>query len=237
MLTVYKYGPAWGIPDISPFVVKLETYLRLAGIPYEAKLGDPRKAPKRKMPYVKDDGLVLGDTRFIIEHLETKRGVSLDARLTPRERALATAFQSMIEEHLYFVMAFERWVVEANWARFLPVFRQMLGGLGLPGPMTGLIASTARRGMKKMLDAQGTGRHTQPEVGRIGERLVSALSEQIGTGPFFFGAEPATIDASAYAFLLGILETPCEGPVRDATARKENLAAYVRRIRERYWAA
>ena len=60
MLTVYKFGSAWGHPDVSPFVVKLETYLRLAAIPYEAKVGDPRKAPKKKIPYVVDDGVVLG---------------------------------------------------------------------------------------------------------------------------------------------------------------------------------
>ena len=75
MLTVYKFGPAWGTPDISPFVVKLETYLRLAGIPYDTKPGDPRKAPKRKIPYIVDDGTVVGDSRFIVEHLETKRGI------------------------------------------------------------------------------------------------------------------------------------------------------------------
>jgi glutathione S-transferase len=237
MLTVYKFGPAWGVPDISPFVLKLETYLRLAGIPYEAKLGDPRKAPKGKMPYVVDDGVVLGDTRFIIEHLETKRGVSLDARLTPRDRAIATAFQSMLEEHLYFVMAHERWQVEANWESFVPVFRQVIARTGLPGPLTGLVGAIARKGMLKSLHAQGTGRHSPAEVGRIGERLVGALAEQIGEGPFFFGAEPATIDATAYAFVLSLLEIPFTGSVRDAAVRRKNLKAYAARIKERYWAS
>ena len=237
MLTVHRFGPAWGIPDISPFVVKLETYLRLAGIPYEAKVGDPRKAPKKKIPYVVDDGVVLGDTRFIIEHLETKRGISLDARLTPRDRALATSFQSMLEEHLYWVVVYERWQIEANWARFAPTMRQLLGGAGVPGPMTGLVAALARKGMLKQLHAQGTGRHSPAEVGRIGERIVSALAEQIGEGPFFFGAEPATVDATAYAFVLGVLEAPFDGPVRDAAVRKENLKAYVARVRQRCWPA
>jgi glutathione S-transferase len=237
MLIVHKFGPAWGIPDVSPFVVKLETYLRLAGIAYETKLGDPRKPPKKKLPYVVDDGVVLGDTRFIIEHLETKRGISLDARLTPRDRATATAFQSMLEEHLYWVMVYERWLVDANWERFLPTLRQILGAAGIPGPMTGVVAALARKGMLKQLHAQGTGRHSPPEVGRIGERIVSALAEQIGEGPFFFGAEPATIDASAYAFMVSLLEAPFDGPVRDAVARKENIKAYVGRVKQRCWAS
>jgi glutathione S-transferase len=238
MLTVHKFGPAWGIPDISPFVVKLETYLRLAGIPYEAKAGDPRKAPKKKLPYVVDDGgVVLGDTRFIIEHLETKRGISLDARLTPRDRAVAAAFQSMLEEHLYWVMVYERWQIEANWERFTPTLRQLFAGAGVPGPMTGVVSAIARKGMLKQLQAQGTGRHSPPEVGRIGERIVSALAEQIGEGPYFFGAEPATIDATAYAFTVALLEAPFDGPARDAVARKESLKAYVGRVKQRCWAS
>jgi glutathione S-transferase len=237
MLTVYKFGPAWGTPDISPFVVKIETYLRLAGIPYETKVGDPRKAPKKKLPYVVDDGTVVGDSRFIVEHIETKRGVSLDARLTPRDRAIAASFQSMLEEHLYFVMVYERWHIESNWERLLPVMRQFVSSAGVPGPMAGFVAGVARKQMLKTLFVQGTGRHTPPEVGRIGERIVTALAEQIGEGPFFFGAEPSTIDATAYAFASGLVDTPFEGPVRDAAARKENLKPYVERIRKRYWAS
>jgi len=237
MLTVYKFGPAFGLPDLSPFVVKLETYLRMAGIRYETKQGDPRKAPKKKIPYVVDDGVVLGDTRFIIEHLETKRGISLDARLTPKDRAIAAAFQSMLEEHLYYVMVYERWQIDANWERLFPTLRQIIAGSGVPGPMAGLVSAMARKQMVKSLFVQGTGRHTPAEVGLIGERLVGALSEQIGEGPFFFGAEPATIDATAYAFAVGLLETPFVGPVRDAAARKENLKAYVSRIKQRYWAS
>ena len=91
--------------------------------------------------------------------------------------------------------------------------------------------------MLKQLFAQGTGRHAAAEVGRIGERIVGALAEQIGDGPFFFGAEPSTIDATVYAFASGLLDTPFEGPVRDAAARRENLRAYVDRIKERCWAS
>src|SRR2546422_630878 len=60
MVTLYKFAPAWGLPDLSPFVFKLETYLRMAKIPYKAEPGDPRKAPKKKLPYIEHDGKTLG---------------------------------------------------------------------------------------------------------------------------------------------------------------------------------
>ncbi len=49
MITLYKYIPAWGRPDIIPFCLKTETYLRIAGWQYQGKVGDSRKAPKQKL--------------------------------------------------------------------------------------------------------------------------------------------------------------------------------------------
>ncbi len=37
MFTVYGYVPAWGLPDISPYVTKLVHYLTFAGLPQEWK--------------------------------------------------------------------------------------------------------------------------------------------------------------------------------------------------------
>jgi glutathione S-transferase len=236
MLTVYKFAPAWGLPDISPFVVKLETWLRLAGVPYETKPGDPRKAPKKKMPYIVDDAVTMGDTRFIIEHLTAKHGVQLDARLTPAQRAIATAFQSMLEEHLYWVVVYERWQLDENWARYTPTMRSIIHGAGVPGLLVGAITSQARKGMVTQLFNQGTGRHTRAEIARVGEELVEAAAQQLGDGPYFFGAEPATIDASMYAFTTILLDAPFEGPVRTAGQKHANLRAYVDRMRAKYWA-
>jgi glutathione S-transferase len=235
MLVVHKFGPAWGQPDVSPFVVKLETWLRLASIPYDTKYGDVRRAPKKKLPYVLDDGVAIADSRFVIEHLETKQGRPFDAHLSPAQRVTATAFQSMMEEHLYFVLLYERWQLDANWARFVPTMRDILANAGVPGPLRGLVANMARRQVLGALQAQGTGRHSPAEVANIGARIVDAIAAQIGEGPFFFGAEPSTIDATAYAFVAGLLDTPFDGPVRDAAVRHAALRAYVDRVRARAW--
>ena len=36
MITLYTFGPAFGLPDPSPFVTKAEMLLKLAGLPYRA---------------------------------------------------------------------------------------------------------------------------------------------------------------------------------------------------------
>lgn len=35
MLTLYQFEPAWGLPNASPFCMKLETYFRMANLDYQ----------------------------------------------------------------------------------------------------------------------------------------------------------------------------------------------------------
>ncbi len=35
MITLYGFGPAMGLPEISPFVTKAHILLRMAGLSYE----------------------------------------------------------------------------------------------------------------------------------------------------------------------------------------------------------
>ena len=57
MIELCKFGPAFGLIETGPFALKLMTYMRLAEIPFVEKVqGDPRKAPKKKIPYIIDEG-------------------------------------------------------------------------------------------------------------------------------------------------------------------------------------
>ena len=53
MIKLYQFEPAFGLANASPFCMKLETYLRMAALPFEipcASLRHLQKAPKGKMP-------------------------------------------------------------------------------------------------------------------------------------------------------------------------------------------
>ena len=90
MIRLYQFAPAFGLPNASPFCMKLETYLRMAGLPYElVNSGDVLRAPKGKLPFIDDGGTRLADTSFIIEYLKGRYGEPLDASLTPAQRTVA----------------------------------------------------------------------------------------------------------------------------------------------------
>lgn len=236
MITIHQFSPSLGMIDLSPFVVKLATWCRMAGVDFRFAPGDPRKAPKGKIPYIVDeDGSVLGDSAMIIRHLSKKHG-DLDAGLSPRDRALSRAIQSMVEEHMYFTTLFLRWQDERGWTVMAPALKQLLSGPGGPpaflaGPISGLV----RGKVKKSLQGQGTGRHSTAEVEALGIEIVEALNELIGAGPWVLGDAPRTIDATVWAFLYSLHDAPFDNAVRARLKALPDLVAYVERGRARYW--
>src|SRR5579859_665637 len=97
-ITVHGGWEAFGVPDFSPACLKLKTYLRMADVAYASTLGDPRKAPTKKIPFITHDGASVGDSGLIIDHLKNKLGDPLDGKLTKEQRALGHLVRRVCEE-------------------------------------------------------------------------------------------------------------------------------------------
>jgi glutathione S-transferase len=232
MIRVHQFAPAFGLPNASPFCMKLETWLRMARLPYElVNDGNPMKAPKGKLPYIEDEGVVVADTSFVIEHLERRHGVSLDAALTPAQRAQATAFQRLFEDSLYWAVVHTRWIDDAGW----PSTREAFFG-ALPAPVRAFLPALARRSMRAELRGHGMGRHGPEEIHAIAGRDLQAVADFLDDKPFLLGPEPASIDATAYAFLANVLWAPIDSPIRRRAQELPALEAYCRRMKARYYA-
>lgn len=230
-LVVYGSRPAWGAPDFSPFVIKLETWLRLAGVPYERRDGgNPLQAPKGKIPYVELDGVRMGDSQLIVEELTRRHAVSLDAGLGPGEAAVGRAFRRMLEEGTYFCTLWLRWVDDEGWKEQYPAFKALFPAVIAPIALP-MIRSTVRKGAH----AQGTGRHAREAIIAMARADLEAVEAQLGDQPYFLGDLPRSVDATVYAFLTAIQTHPGTTAVHEA-ARAPRLLAYTARIRERYWA-
>lgn len=236
MITAYTIGPAWGLPDYSPFVSKLLTWLRMSGVEHRAEVGDLRKAPKGKMPFLNDGEITLGDSTLIIEHLLTKglaKPLPGDA-LSPRDAAVATAFKGMLEGELYFVLLYVRWMLDDGFAVYRPVVVQTFVDMGF-GALVPAAVLWIRHVMKSQTKAQGMGRHKRGEVLEFGRQKLDAVAAQLGDRPYFMGDEPASIDATVFAFVDSFLRSPTCPPLQEHVRRHANLVAYCARMRQRYW--
>lgn len=235
MIKVHKYGPAFGLPDASPFVTKVETYLRIVGEPYEEVLTDVRKMPRKQLPCVTVDGTIIPDSSEIIAQLEARRPTKLDAHLDAKQRAVAFAFKTMLEEYLYFAVLYLRWTTDEGWRAFEPGLREMLGRLGVPALLRGLVSGQARKQVTARHEAQGIGKKPHAELVATCKQVVDALAVHLGDGPFVCGEKPTTYDATAYAFVAGLLCPAFKNEVREHATSKPNLVAYDNRMKAAYW--
>jgi len=230
-LTVYGGWQANGVADFSPFCLKVKTYLRMIGVPYTAKLGDPRTGPTKKIPFIDDDGVRLGDSGLIFAHLKRKHGDALDASLSADQRAVGHLTQRTLEESLYWSVVYTRWMVDDAWRelekKLLPLLPPVIGSLIANGPIRG--------GMRKGLYAQGTGRHTPAEIHASGCADVDAVSATLGTKPFLLGDTPSSYDAILHGFIANVLVFPTASAICVRANGHANLVEYVARMDARYW--
>ena len=225
MITLYAFGPIWGLPDPSPFVIKTETQLKMAGLAYRTEFGARERAPKGKLPFIDDDGETIADSVFIRDHLFRKHGVDLDAGLSPAQRAQAWTIERMLEDHIYWAIVHARWSDDANFAKGPADF--------FKGAPAGVMES-ARGQVIANLYGQGFGRHDPATVADLARRSFAALSELLGDQPFLFGDTPTGTDASAYATLTAALSTQFESDVRKAAESFPNLVAFRDRMQARF---
>jgi len=117
LITLYGFGPGFGLPEISPFVSKTEVQLKMAGLSYRKERAKPTASPKGQLPFIDDAGESIADSTFIRAHIEGKYGFDFDAPLSLQARAQAWAFERMIEHHLYWALVGARWVDSENFAK------------------------------------------------------------------------------------------------------------------------
>jgi glutathione S-transferase len=231
MIRLYQFRPVFGLPNASPFCMKVETYLRMAGLAYECPRGaDVRKSPKGKMPYIEDEGTIVADSAFIIDYLKRKYGDALDSHLGAAERAAALACQRMLEENTYWAVLYFRWLDEAGWK----LTREAFFGWMKP-PLKWIVPPLARRIVRRELHGHGMGRHARDEIDAIGRKDLTAAADFLGDQAFFMGARPSSLDATAYAFLANVLWVPIESPLKAHARQRPQLEAYCRRMKEKYF--
>ena len=230
MITLYTFGPAFGLPDMSPFVMKAEMLLKLAGLDYRMDTNGFSKAPKGKLPYIDDAGEIVADSTFIRRHIERKYGIDLDQGLDSEQRAISWAFERMFEDHVYWAFLHARWVDDANFNRGPRVYFDRL-----PIPMRFIVPRVVRRQLKAQIMGHGIGRHTDAEIVELGTRSLDAAADFLGHKAYMMGPEPSGLDATAFAFLAGALCPLFETPLRAAAERHDNVKGYVARMAERFY--
>ncbi len=234
MINLYSFGPAFGVQDPSSFVLKIDAYLRFTGIAYTSTPGanNLSTAPKKKLPYIEDDGKTIADSYFILEHLKNKYSPGIDDHLSEEEKATAHLIMRSLDENFYWLIVYSRWVRDDTW----PIINKQFFG-NLPFPLKLIIPNMLRRGVKKNLTAQGFGRHSEDELLQIFKHSLQSLSVLLGNKPYFFGNKISSFDATAYACLASVISVDFSNTFNETAKTYNNLVEYCQRIEKQYYSA
>ena len=85
----------------SPPCLKLETFLRMAKLPYENHYTLLAFSKKGKIPWIEFNGQEIADSNFCIWFLEKEFQVDVDSHLSATERAIGHCIRTMLEENTY----------------------------------------------------------------------------------------------------------------------------------------
>lgn len=232
MIKLHTFGPAFNLPDPSPFVIKIDLALRISQLPYQSVAGTQnlRIAPKSKLPFINDDGEIIADSSFILDHLKRRYQFDLDSHLSTNDKAMSYLLGKSLEENLYWTVVYSRWIRGDTW----PKIKQQFFA-GLPFPLNHLIAQIARRSTRNQIEGHGLGKHSNEEIIIIAHKSWSALSEILGDKPYYFGDKISSLDVISFAMLAGFSVSSLKTELGEQLNQYPTLISHCQRIAEQYY--
>lgn len=211
--------------DLSPFVIKLESFLRATDIPYEYVTNGPASSHGKK-PWIWYKGQQIDDSQKCIEFLTKTFGIDLDENLTAMQKSQSTLVRKTVEHSMYFQLLSYRWdsdhtpkyisFIAKNFPWYLrPAF------IAFPNFMASF--------QRERLLEHGIGHFSKEEIVKMTEEDTSAILTLID-GPFFHG-QFSSVDCCIYAALHGLYET-LENDV-DHIHHRSEVRRYCKLVRRR----
>lgn len=244
MIILHGFGNKFGLVDISPFVVQVNLFLRIAGINFHENnhANNIKNAPKGKLPFItdtenmnyatkNDDGAALiCDSAHIFEYLTNTYSVEVDNNLTKAQKAEGHLMIKTLNEHLYWNLLYSRWAEDATWDVIKKaVFEE------LPFPLKSFIPKLIRKNVLKSLYAQGIGRHTKEQVLSFTNETLQVFSRLLSDKRYIFGEKISSFDAVIYGHLSQFISPNIDNEFNLMARNFDNLVNYCQRIEQDYY--
>ncbi|KAK8394504.1 hypothetical protein O3P69_006587 [Scylla paramamosain] len=226
VVVLHMFVRGKNLPNLSPFVLKLETYLRMADIKYEVDYEEPMGS-KGKSPWITLNGQDLADSQFVMEHLASKFNKDFSSHLSREEKATAHALRIMLENNTLWGLAYWRYVQDGG--------RAILTGMYVPF-FVRLSLTAFVRHFKKLIWMQGMGRHSPHDIEYLCKQDLAALATHLGDKDFLMGDKPTEVDCAVFGFLCQLMYASAGSPyARMLETDFPNLRSYCLRVKDKFW--
>jgi len=217
------------IPSISPFALKLESWLRLNKIKYESIEGTTFSKGGRQVPFIELNGKEVFDSNIIIPYLQNHFELKEDV-IDEVAVGGAHAIMRMLDQHTVFgyfwYRYYEHWVDE-----FYPLWK-----FPIKGHIRFILHYMQPHGTKSKGWTVGHGRLRTEQIYDLTNADLKALSLFLGSKTYLTGDIITTADCSAFSHLAQILEIPLNHPFKRYVEEQcPNLVPFYKRIKESLW--
>ncbi|CAB55104.1 Failed axon connections homolog [Caenorhabditis elegans] len=231
---LYQFPRARLLPNLSPFCMKVETWLRMSDITYEIPpCSLSTRSQEGTLPFVELNGKEYYDSSFILRDIDQViKHTSLDDHLSAEQKATSRAFEAMSEKSLAISACYYRM---ENVEKMLDQFDPKL--FGIFGFLFKLIGSrTYVSALLRRITGSDIGFHSREDIINIGSEDLKAISKYLGNKHYFHGFKPTKVDACIFSHLCQIYYAPYTSEHRDLIDGEcKNLAEYVERIKNRFY--
>jgi len=227
MITLYSYPMLFGVADNNGYGLKVFAFLKLAGLPFRHEhIFDASKAPRGQLPYIVDGDDTVGDSETILAYLVDKYRLTIDAALSPAQRAQNLLVARTLDD-LYWVMSYSRWQDERYWH----LFRDALLREHPNVTADGLVKAKEFNAQRYYF--QGIGRFDPDAAMARGIADLKALATLIPAHGFVHGETPTSIDAGIYGFIANIYFYDIDTPLKQFVVAHANIVRHCCAIHEK----
>jgi glutathione S-transferase len=230
MLTLFTYGPYFGLPDASPFCIKGLMLMKMSGLPFNVAKMSFSRAPKGKAPYLRDGDRMIADSHFIMQHLETAHRVDFTGEHGAEKLATGWAVTRMLEEHFYFLSMNIRWLNDDNFTKGPAHFFN-----DVPALLRPLLRTIVRGKVRKTQHLQGLGRHTPEERLALATGDLQTVETLLGINRYLLGNRVSGVDASVLGFLWAGSCAYFKSPIGDYVRTRPVLVNYMEQLQNEFF--
>lgn len=229
VVVLHMFPRPKNVTSLSPFPVKLETFLRMSNIKYVPDFDFPMSS-KGKSPWITINGVDVADSQLALEYLGRHFNINLNSHLSPEEVSISRAMRALLEDHLYFCCVVEKWVI----GRGQCVLDQThVTGGKLGWFLRSIILEKYAKILTTQAYMQGIGRHSIEDVRSMMKQDVECLANFLGEKPYLMGAKPSEVDCIFFAFM--VIAKYASITAENVLVNYPNLSQYVERMKAEFY--
>uniref|UniRef100_A0A0K0DK85 Thioredoxin-like_fold domain-containing protein n=1 Tax=Angiostrongylus cantonensis TaxID=6313 RepID=A0A0K0DK85_ANGCA len=225
---LYQFPRSPVMPNVSPFCLKVETFLRVNDIKYEVIGGFRQRSSRGLLPFIELNGNQIADSQVIIWELQ--RHFKIKDDLTDVERGTARALERMVDVSTFYCLLEDKCVLNG------PAFvNRSVSGVPLPTFVTNFLGKRFSETIRKRVNGV-LGRISREELKDLLRRDIQAIDDVLQDKKFLFGPKMTVTDCAVFAQLATTFFLPYRQLVTDFLEDDfPRVRHYVERIRNHYY--